>query len=618
MTQETEDRAVPPQGLNWWATLRDVLPDDDVLAAAVAEELDEPLEDVRPSVMTATLVRRVDASLDDLKAVVDGERARVAGPRLASTRRSGARRLRAETLEGLLAETRRLADAGTLDLPAAVAVQRAAGGIAARSGMRLVLFLARLAVIRRLVWDRCVDEQRAGRLDADALGEMGRWIFLWTEITSLVVTDGYRAAEREILARDAQARRSALEELLGVVASDALTTARLRRVATRFGLDPDERYRLVAVAPRQEADPTPDRAGIDEGDLEPPRRSHRAPARVGGRRRGGRRRRDPAAGGAADARPHRAARARRLGGLRPYHGGAGRYAGGPCTGRARLAARLGLGRRPAGRKPSAWVAVGSPAVDGVAPIARVLADVVDAARTAEDVGRRGWVPDPGHLAVERLLLGSATSATPPSSTSWSAARRRPSRYGARRDAPGLLRLRGEHARGRPPPPSRQPDGRVSAREGRGPAGRVPRRRVPPPARGRPARPAAPGGRGLMLGTLIVSPLASRIRAEATRHRITGQVTAAMMDRGVTEIRRDPYRDPVRATRARCGSSRPRPMRGARRRARDDLVRGRLPGRASMPASSRPHRARRSRRYGVAAYFLRPAGSSPTSNPSRPS
>ena len=39
----------------------------------------------------------------------------------------------------------------------------------------------------------------------------------------------------------------------------------------------------------------------------------------------------------------------------------------------------------------------------------------------------------------------------------------------------------------------------------------------------------------MLGTLIVSPLASRIRDEAARHRITGQVTAAMMDRGVTEI-----------------------------------------------------------------------------------
>jgi DNA-binding PucR family transcriptional regulator len=34
----------------------------------------------------------------------------------------------------------------------------------------------------------------------------------------------------------------------------------------------------------------------------------------------------------------------------------------------------------------------------------LLADAVDAARTAEEVGLRGWIPDPAHLAVERLLL----------------------------------------------------------------------------------------------------------------------------------------------------------------------------------------------------------------------
>ena len=401
MAQETEGHAVPPQGLNWWTTVRDALPDDEVLAAAVAEELDEPLEEVRPSVMTATLVRRVDASLDDLKAVVDGERARARVRTVATTRRGGERRVRAETLEDLLAETRKLADAGTLDLPAAVAVQRAAGGIAARSGMRLVLFLARLAVIRRLVWDRCVDEQRAGRLDADALGEMGRWIFLWTEITSLVVTDGYRAAEREILARDAQARRSALEELLGVVASDALTVARLRRVATRFGLDPDERYRLVAVAPRPEADPTPDRAGIDEGDLE------LLAGRIGHLL------------GSAAAGTEGAGAGIRLPVVLPMRGrivllahagwaGFGRVTpaldgtlGGPARGGQPRRGHDSAGR-PA--KASAWVAVGSPVVQSVEAIAAVLADVVDAVRTAEDVGLRGWIPDSGHLAVERLLL----------------------------------------------------------------------------------------------------------------------------------------------------------------------------------------------------------------------
>ncbi len=396
MTQEREGQAVPPQGLNWWATVRDALPDDDVLAAAVADELDEPLEDVRPSVMTATLVRRVDASLDDLKAVVEGERARARVRPVATIRRGGERRIRAETQEALLAEARRLADAGTLDLPAAVAVQRAAGGIAARSGMRLVLFLARLAVIRRLVWDRCVDEQRAGRLDADALGEMGRWIFLWTEITSLVVTDGYRAAEREILARDAQARRSALEELLGVVASDALTVARLRRVAGRFGLDPDERYRLVAVAPHPEADPTPDRAGIDEGDLE------LLAGRIGHLL------------GSAAPGTEGAGAGIRLPVVLPMRGRIVVLAQAGWAGSSRISAALdgtlgGPGRGGAGTtgrptKASAWVAVGSPVVEGVEAIAGVLADVVDAVRTAEDVGLRGWIPDPGHLAVERLLL----------------------------------------------------------------------------------------------------------------------------------------------------------------------------------------------------------------------
>jgi DNA-binding PucR family transcriptional regulator len=50
------------------------------------------------------------------------------------------------------------------------------------------------------------------------------------------------------------------------------------------------------------------------------------------------------------------------------------------------------------------VAVGSPAVRGAEGLAAATADAIDAARTAESVHLRGWVPDPGHLAVERLLL----------------------------------------------------------------------------------------------------------------------------------------------------------------------------------------------------------------------
>jgi hypothetical protein len=381
---------------NVWAILRDAVPDDEALAAAVAADLGEPVEAVRPTVTIATLVRRVDASLDHLRKIVDGERARarVVPP---VRRPPGTVRLRADTMDGLLDETRRLANDHRLNLEAAIEVQRAAGGIAAREGIRHVLFLARLAVIRRVVWDACVDRMREGHLDAESLGELGRWIFLWTEVTSLVVTDGYRAAEREVLARDAQARRGALQEILGVVATDTTTAARLRRVAIRFGLDPDDQYRLAVIAPLAEADPTPGRQGLDQADLE------QLAGRIGH------------LVGSAAAGVEGAGAGIRLPAVLPMRGrivllaredwpGFNRLEaaldatlGGPSGGRARAAG----GRRLA---EPAWVAVGSPVADGAGPLAALLADAVDAIRTAEEVGLRGWVPDPTHLAVERLLL----------------------------------------------------------------------------------------------------------------------------------------------------------------------------------------------------------------------
>lgn len=39
----------------------------------------------------------------------------------------------------------------------------------------------------------------------------------------------------------------------------------------------------------------------------------------------------------------------------------------------------------------------------------------------------------------------------------------------------------------------------------------------------------------MLASLIVSPMASRIRDDEARHRLTGQATAAMLDRGATRV-----------------------------------------------------------------------------------
>ncbi len=50
--------------------------------------------------------------------------------------------------------------------------------------------------------------------------------------------------------------------------------------------------------------------------------------------------------------------------------------------------------------------MGSPVLDGVTSLAPAYADLLDATRTALDIGIRGWLTDPGALAVERLLLAS--------------------------------------------------------------------------------------------------------------------------------------------------------------------------------------------------------------------
>jgi hypothetical protein len=377
--------------LDWRAAVGRVLPGDEELAVAVAAALGEPLEAVRPTVLVGAIARRAPAPSRALEAVIDAERVRI---REAGARRPSPRRIHAETFDELLDKARRLNTDGSLDLAAVVEIQRESGAIAARSGLRLVLFLARYAVIRRVVWESCLAAVRDGRLEALALGELGRWIFLLNEVTSLAVTDGYRTAEREILARDAQARRGALEEILGVVASDTMTTARLRRMATRFGLSPDRPYRVVVIAPRPEADPTPDRTGIDQDDLE------LLAGRIGH------------LVGSTAAGAEGAGAGIRLPAVLPMRGRIVVFAPAEWAGFGRIAAVLdkvlgGPGAsRQAFRPEPAWVAVGSPAVDGVAPLARVLADLVDATRTADRIGRLGWVPDPGSLAVERLLLES--------------------------------------------------------------------------------------------------------------------------------------------------------------------------------------------------------------------
>ncbi len=290
-----------------WTAIRRVLPDAEELAGAVAIELGEPLDDVRPSVLIGTIA--LNGQLGPEKAAAAAIEVELA--RLQPVKGTGrsARRLAVDSLDDLLAETRALEVEGSLDLDTIVAIQRASGAIAARTDRRLVVMLHRYAVTRRQIWEHCVAAMQAGLLDPGILAAFGRFLLLWNELTSLAVTDGYRTAERDILARTVEARRGALQELLGVAADDAVSEARRRRVAVRHGLNPDRAYRLVAIAPSPEADPIPERPGIGEEELEV------LAGRIGhllGVDRPGRRGcwcRDPATGRAAAHGAHRRPRA---------------------------------------------------------------------------------------------------------------------------------------------------------------------------------------------------------------------------------------------------------------------------------------------------------------------
>ena len=383
-----------------WTAIRHVLPDAEAVAAAVAAELGEPLDDVRPSVLIGTIalngqlgpeamaVAAIEAELSRIQPVTGG--------------RPLGRRFDVDSLDALLAEARALEAKGALDLDTIVEIQRASGAIAARGDRRLVGLLHRYAVSRRLIWEHCVAAMEAGRLDPSLLSAFGRFLLLWNELTSLAVTDGYRTAERDIVARMAEARRGALQELLGVVAVDAAGEARLRRVAIRFGLDPDGAYRVVAIAPRPEADPIPERPGIGEEELEV------LAGRIGHLL-------GSAAPGAEGIGP-----GIRLPAVLPLLGRIAVLARDDWAGLKRVpkvldnvlgglaAAKLSKGRRgasaPTEAAPSAWVAVGSAAVDGVNSLAATYADLIDATRTAQRLSLFGLISDPQELALERLLL----------------------------------------------------------------------------------------------------------------------------------------------------------------------------------------------------------------------
>ncbi len=248
----------------------------------------------------------------------------------------------------------------------AAALVEADGEGAARDGLLPEQLIDRYLSTLWAIWAVRAPSCRS-RAELIALGDR---MLRTADALVAAVAVGYRSVERELIVRNAEARRAFLEELLGVVAVDAATIGRLRRLSARNGLDPGGTYRLVVIATRTHEDDA-------QAELLAARiRSHLAGPSVIDRARAG------------VVLPQVIA----------WRGQVAVLARASWPGMGRLRDSL-----PEAAGPDA-TAVLSPPTAGVERLAPCMARLLEALRTGLRLGRRGWIDDPDDLAVERLLL----------------------------------------------------------------------------------------------------------------------------------------------------------------------------------------------------------------------
>ena len=359
-----------------------VLPDPEDVVAGAPSNL-ASVEECRARVQLAYAMAHARATADDLEAVITVLQARAGGTDAVDP---FGPRVPAESFEALAERADRAHADGRLDLPTALSLLSASGSIAAQQGRRLILFLGLNSYIRRAVWEHATLRVKELDLGSDRYLELGRWLLVTSELVTLAIGEGYRATERELLARDAAAQRAALDELLEVEPATARAVMRARRLAMRFGLDPDATYRVVAIRAGLDADPTPEEPSLDEADLET------LAARLDQRVRRRERRAEVGNGGI------------RLPLVLAWRGSIVAILSSNATEWTRLqdALRAVLGKPGAAAAPT-WTAIATGAA-GIEQLPRSVAELQEGLRVAEDVGTVGVVADLGELALERLLL----------------------------------------------------------------------------------------------------------------------------------------------------------------------------------------------------------------------
>ena len=251
------------------------------------------------------------------------------------------------------------------DLDTVMTALREDGEAGAQAGILAERLLDRYLSTLWAIWELRETEP----WERGVLEHLARRLLHGGDIIVAAVASGYRAVDRELVARDVEARRAFLEELIGSIVTDTAASGRLRRHASARGLDPDDAFRLVAIA----ADITDDALDVAV---------HRLASLLGILSAG-----------------ERARTGLTLPQVIGWRGRIVVLARGDWPGLVRLRSALdpvALG--------GAWTAVVGSVVSGVEALAPALAELVETLRTAERLGHRGWLDHPDELAVERLLL----------------------------------------------------------------------------------------------------------------------------------------------------------------------------------------------------------------------
>jgi len=246
------------------------------------------------------------------------------------------------------------------------AIMRIAGAQAARDGIPAERFLQRFTSTTWMIWEAA----RANpATDRAVLENVGETLLRGIDLLVGAVADGYNAVDRETVAHDAEMRRALLEDILSTAPADPVAAARRRRMADRYGLDPDDLYRVIAVAGRR-----------DDGD---------ASIEDGAHALGRRLRRPTRARGSATSFP--------LPQVVIWRGLVVVLAKASWPAADRLPQHLGDLLGPG------WVAVAGEPAQGVEGIAATMGRLTLSLRTAIRVGRHGWIAEPDELALEELV-----------------------------------------------------------------------------------------------------------------------------------------------------------------------------------------------------------------------